>query len=100
SYEQTAQTSFNRPLRIGFTTESPVGTPVSEDAKAAVLKVVKWLEEQGHHVEEANNGVDGKQLMRNYFLMNSGEMATLIHQIETMMQRNITAYDVEVETWL
>lgn len=100
NYEKTAQTPFNNPLKIGFTTESPVGTPVSEDAKEAVLKVVKWLEEQGHHVEEADNGVDGHELMRNYFLMNSGEMATLMTQIEAMMPRKVTEKDVEVETWL
>lgn len=100
NYEQTAKTVFNKPLKIGFTTASPVGTPVSEDAKEAVLKVVKWLEEQGHHVEEADNGVDGHALMRNYFLMNSGEMATLMTKIEAMMPRKVTEKDVEVETWL
>lgn len=100
TYEKTAELPFRKPLKIGFTTESPVGTPVSEDAKEAVLKVVKWLEAQGHQVEEADNGVDGKQLMRNYFLMNSGEMATLMAKIETMMPRKITEKDVEVETWL
>src|SRR5699024_1127948 len=100
SYEATAKISFDKPLKIGFTTESPVGTPVSEAAKEAVLKTVKWLEAQGHEVEEASNGVDGKQLMRNYFLMNSGEMATLMGQIEGMIGRALTAEDVEVETWL
>lgn len=100
NYEETAKTPFHQPLKIGFTTASPVGTPVSEDAKQAVLKVVNWLEEQGHHVEEVDNGVDGKQLMRNYFLMNSGEMATLMAHIETAMGRKVTEKDVEVETWL
>lgn len=100
SYEQTAKQAFERPLKVGFTTTSPVGTPVSEEAKKAVLSVVKWLEEEGHHVEEVSNGVDGKQLMRNYFLMNSGEMATLMTQLSTAFQRELTADDVEVETWL
>lgn len=99
-YEETAKKPFQQPLRIGFTTESPVGTPVSDDAKAAVLKVVKWLEEQGHEVEETKNGVDEVSLMNNYFLMNSGEMATVITQMEAMMGRKLTAQDVELETWL
>lgn len=100
SYEETANKDFEKPLKIGFTTTSPVGTPVSEDAKQAVLKVVKWLEEKGHQVEEVDNGVDGKQLMRNYFLMNSGEMATLMQQIEAGIGRKVTSNDIEVETWL
>lgn len=100
NYEKTTKQSFSKPLKIGFTTESPVGTPVSEDAKVAVLNVVNWLEKQGHEVEEVSNGVDGKQLMRNYFLMNSGEMATLMKQLSYAFQRELTAKDVEVETWL
>jgi amidase len=91
---------FARPLRIGYTTESPVGTPVSEEAVEAVKKTVKWLEAQGHHVEEADNGVDGIQLMRDYFLMNSGEIAALIARLEGMIGRAVTAEDVEIETWL
>src|SRR5699024_4243710 len=38
------QQTFKKPLKIGFTTRSPVGTPVSEDAKLAVEKTAKWLE--------------------------------------------------------
>src|SRR5699024_10453148 len=38
--------------------------------------------------------------MRNYCLMNSGEMATLMTQLSTAFQRELTADDVEVETWL
>lgn len=100
SYEETARTPFQKPLKIGFTTESPVGTPVSRDAKEAVLKLVKWLEEQGHEVEETTNGVNERALMNHYFLMNSGEMATVIAQMENAMGRELTAQDVEVETWL
>ncbi len=100
AYEHAMQADFDRPLKIGFTTESPVGTPVSDEAKLAVRKTVQWLEEQGHHVEEANNKIDGKQLMRNYFLMNSGEISALTQQIEGMLGRKLTAEDVEIETWL
>ncbi|MUK88479.1 amidase [Ornithinibacillus sp. L9] len=99
-YKQTLDQPFKRPLRIAFTTESPVGTPVSEDAKHAVHTMVKWLEEQGHHVEEMDNGVDGVQLMRNYYLMNSGEIASLVQQLERGLGRAITPDDVEIETWL
>lgn len=100
SYLEEMKHSFKKPLRIAFTTESPVGTPVSEEAEQAVHKTVKWLEEQGHHVEEQKNDVDGIELMRNYFLMNSGEVATVMMQMEEMMGRSLTADDVEIETWL
>lgn len=99
-YEKTAMKEFSRPLKIGYTVDSPVGTPVSHDAKQAVLQVSQWLEAEGHHVEEVENGVDGQALMRNYFLMNSGEMATLVAQLEEGFGRKLTANDMEVETWL
>src|SRR5690625_3926540 len=80
--------------------DSPVGTPVSDDAKKAVQKVLRWLESEGHHVEEVDNGVDGIQLMRNYFLMNSGEISSLVQELEEMMQKEITADDMEIEAWI
>lgn len=99
-YRDILTGEFEKPLRIGFTKKSPVDTPVSEDAKLAVERTAKWLESQGHIVEEVDNQVDGKQLMRNYYLMNSGEMAMTIRQLERTFGRTITADDVEIESWL
>lgn len=100
NYKEAANEVFKQPLKIAFTTQSPVGTPVSEDAKIAVKKTVEWLEEQGHHVEEKENNVDGIQLMRDYFLMNSGEISGLVQQLERGFGRKLTAEDMEIETWL
>lgn len=99
-YTDAAYEAFDRPLKIAYTTQSPVGTPVSREAKYAVEKTVKWLEEQGHHVEEKENDVDGMQLMRDYFLMNSGEMSGLVQQLERGFGRALTADDMEIETWV
>ncbi|GGA42273.1 amidase [Kroppenstedtia guangzhouensis] len=89
-----------KPLRIAFSTTSPVGTPVSDEAVAAVHKTMKWLEEQGHHVEERETGVDGIRLMQDYYLMNSGEMAAMIASMETSLGRPITAQDMEIVSWV
>lgn len=99
-YKETMNESVNKPLKIAFTTKSPVDTPVSNDAKLAVEKLVKWLESEGHTVLEKENGVDGIQLMRDYFLMNSGEMSTVIGGMEQAFGRELTADDMEIETWL
>lgn len=99
-YEWAMEESFKRPLKIGFTTESPVGTPVSNEAKKAVHKVITWLEEQGHSVEESVPDIDGVQLMRDYYLMNSGEISALTYQLEKMHNEKLTSDDVEIETWL
>ncbi|GAB3043326.1 amidase [Virgibacillus ainsalahensis] len=100
NYVGALQTPFQKPLKIAYTTTSPVGTSVSEDAKEAVRKTVKWLEKEGHMVEEKENDVDGVQLMQNYYLMNSGEISSVVKQLEQGIGRAITADDVEIETWL
>ena len=100
SYKEAMNESFDKPLKIAYTTKSPVGTPVSKDAQKAVEKTIQWLEKEGHFVEEKDNGVDGIQLMENYFLMNSGEIASVFNKLEQLIGRRITADDVEIETWL
>ncbi|GGA75816.1 amidase [Ornithinibacillus halotolerans] len=100
TYQEEMKKPFNKPLRIAYTTNSPVGTPVSEDAKKAVINVISWLEKEGHIVEEKENDVDGIQLMRNYYLMNSGEMASLVFNLERALGRELTAGDMEIESWL
>ncbi|WP_117168238.1 amidase [Paraliobacillus sediminis] len=100
SYLDLVHKSTDQKYRIAFTTASPVGTPVSEDAKKAVHKVVKWLEEEGHHVEELESPVDGTALMKNYYVMNSGEMNRVITNLEKMLGREITLADTEIVTWV
>ena len=100
NYAKVIKDEFKKPLKFAFTTKSPVGTPVSEDAKIAVEKTVKWLEKEGHIVEEKDNGVDGIQLIKDYYLMNSGEISSLIQKMERSFGRPFTSDDVEVETWM
>jgi amidase len=99
-YQKEIYRQPNRKYRIAYTTVSPVGTPVSEEAKLAVYKTVKWLEEQGHIVEEKENHVDGLRLMENYYIMNCGEMAGMVDSIEKVMGRAITVHDMEIVAWV
>lgn len=99
-YTDAIREPLDQQLKIAYTTMSPVDTPVSGDAKMAVEKTVKWLEKQGHVIEEVGNGVDGIQLMKDYYLMNSGEISSVIGKLEKGIGREITADDVEIETWV
>lgn len=94
------QAPSTRKFRIAYTTESPVGTPVHEEAKQAVHKMVNWLEAEGHYVEEKNGPVDGHAVMHSYFTMNNGEISGMVASIEKMIGRSITADDVEIITWV
>lgn len=99
-YEKSIETVPNAHYKIGFSVESPVGTPVSAEAKAAVYKTIQWLEEQGHHVEEVAPEIDGKELMRHYYLMNCGEMGALLTDIEKMKGRALKQEELETESWM
>ncbi|PKR84790.1 amidase [Heyndrickxia camelliae] len=100
SYLQEIKKDPNRKFKIAFTTESPVGTPVSDEAKQAVHNVAKWLEEQGHKVVEQANSVDGIRLMENYYLMNNGEISAMVIDLENALGRAITANDMEIVSWV
>lgn len=99
-YAEDMKKGASRPMKIAFSVQSPVGTPVSDEAKRAVYHTVKWLEAEGHDVEELTNGVDGLRLMENYYLMNSGEISAMILGMEKTLGRPITAQDVEIVTWV
>ncbi|MGN7352261.1 amidase [Paenibacillus sp. 2003] len=100
SYLADISYPHQRKLKIAYTTDSPVGTPVSGEAKEAVYKLVHWLEDQGHLVEEKLSPVNGVRLMENYYMMNSGEMAAMISSMERSMGRALTSDDMEIESWV
>ncbi|HLR63722.1 MAG TPA: amidase [Lentibacillus sp.] len=100
SYKKDMAVPFMGPLRIAYTTQSPVGTPVSDDAREAVGNMIRWLEKAGHTVEEQNHDVNGVRLMQDYYMMNSGEISAVTAQLEHSLGRELTPDDVEIETWL
>src|SRR5450830_1476057 len=64
-YEQAMQREVGK-LRIGFSTESPIGTPVDPHAIAAVKDAAQLLQSLGHHVQEQAPKVDGTALLISY----------------------------------
>lgn len=100
SYLAASENGLNKKLRIAFSTRSPVGTPVSQDARDAVLKTVNHLVALGHEVTEAEPDIDGERVMRNYYLMSSGEMAKAIRNMEKRLKREVKSDEIEVGSWL
>ena len=71
-----------RSLRIGFTTASPIGTPVDAEAVRAVEHTARLLESLGHHVEEVASPVNGLQLAEDFLLAWFCAQALLIDTIK------------------
>jgi amidase len=61
-----ALTQAPRRLRIGFSTASPLGTPVDPQAVAAVEDAVALLRDLGHEVVHAEPAMDGQALAKDF----------------------------------
>ncbi|MBD7895678.1 cell wall anchor protein [Limosilactobacillus sp. Sa3CUN2] len=81
-------------VKIAYSLTSPVGTPVSQDAKNAVLNAVNFLRRQGFNVVEQNSPVDGVKMMQAYYLgaLDDGSVANFLAQQK--LHRSLTAADV------
>lgn len=71
-----------RPLKIAFSIDSPIGTMVSQDAKAAILNTIKLLESLGHHVEETAPKIDGMQLAKDFIITWFSQCAFTVQQFK------------------
>ncbi|QTN01077.1 amidase [Sediminibacillus dalangtanensis] len=100
NYLKDMQKPLRKKYRVAYTTASPVGTPVSKEAETAVHKVARWLEEQGHEVEEMEAPIDGIRLMENYYIMNSGEISAMMAGMEKALDRKMTFDDMEIVSWV
>jgi amidase len=61
-------------LRIGYSTASPLGTPVAQDCIDAVGEAARLLEGLGHHVEAAAPAIDGRAVASAYMTLYLGQV--------------------------
>ncbi|HFI2690982.1 TPA: amidase [Streptococcus suis] len=98
--EQVLFSPKNKPLKIAYSLESPIGSSVSTDAQQAVLSLLPQLEALGHQITELSSPIlDGIEVMQAYYLMNSVETAQMFEEIEAGLGRSMTPDDMEVMTW-
>ncbi|KRN30000.1 amidase [Liquorilactobacillus mali] len=86
-------------VTVGYTTKSPVGTPVDAEAIKAVENAVSFLTDQGFNTKEIDLPTDGVRLMQAYYAMNEGETAAVFDSIQQSMRRELTINDMEPLTW-
>ncbi|NKC67582.1 amidase family protein [Vagococcus fluvialis] len=93
-------TAFSKDLKIAYSTESPVGTPVTQDAIDAVNQAVAFLRAQGFDVVEAKPEIDGIKLMENYYTIAAGSAGVAEYLGNQILKRPITIEDVDILTWV
>ena len=86
-------------VKIGYTTTSPVGTPVSDDAKQAIMNSVNFLKSKGFDVQEITLPFDGEKLMQGYYVMATVSGSIANYQATQKLKRAMTIDDVELLTW-
>lgn len=84
-----------RPLRIGYCTDSPLGTPVHAECVQAVLAAAKLLAGLGHSVEPAAPAYDGHALARSYISMYFGQTAAAMAQARRLTGAHERAFELE-----
>ncbi|HET7887423.1 MAG TPA: amidase [Bradyrhizobium sp.] len=71
-------------LRIGFSAVSPIGTPVHDEAKAAVERAAALLRGLGHEVDEAAPDIDGAALAKAFLHVYFGQVAAMLAQARAL----------------
>ncbi|GAA0321810.1 amidase family protein [Bacillus carboniphilus] len=100
SYLQDMSTPIKDPLKIAFTTKSPLGTKVDPECIEAVHQTAKLLESMGHIVEEKEAPIDGHKIAQCYLNNYFGEVAATLESLTPVLGRKATYKDVEPTTWL
>lgn len=86
-------------MKIAYTTQSPVNTPVSADAKRAVKNAVDFLKSQGYQVEEVKYPVNGMELMNDYDIIGAGSSGIINYLAKNKLKRDLEIGDVDLTTW-
>lgn len=84
-----------RRLRIGFSTRSPLGTPVHPECAAAVQRAAALLAELGHAVEPAEPAVDGRALARSFITMYFGQTAASMARARALTGAGDDGFELE-----
>lgn len=82
-------------LRIGFSTESPLGTPVHPECVQAVMHAARLLADLGHVVEPAQPQIDGHALARSFIGMYFGQTAASIARARRLTGAGEQAFELE-----
>jgi Asp-tRNAAsn/Glu-tRNAGln amidotransferase A subunit and related amidases len=98
-WQHTEETVSKKPLKIAFSTQSPVGETISDTAIQAVKEAASFLAQQGHSVSEINYPIDGQAMMESYYVMNGGETAAMFADINAQRQTKVKIQDMELMTW-
>lgn len=93
-YEQVLKQPPKR-LKIAFSTQSPINTAVSNDAKSAIQQTVKLLTDLGHDVVEETPAIDGLKLASDFLLMWFAQCALTLEKFSQLIGGKIGDFELD-----
>jgi amidase len=87
-----------KPLRIGFTTDSFIGSTVSTAANDAVDDASKLLSGLGHQLEPIQLNIDGEQLIDSYLALYHAQVGALMKHSSDILGVSVAKLAIEEET--
>ena len=87
-----------RRLKIAFNTHSPIDSVVHPVCKAAVMETARLVESLGHHPIETQPAINGDEYAQSYAIMNFGEVAADLEELQAFLKRRLESDDVETLT--
>ncbi len=86
-------------LRIGFSTETPLGDPLHPECRNAIVETAKLLESLGHEVEEGAPSFDAMELWQPYTTLLAAGIGWAIADWSRRLGREATAEVLEPFVW-
>ncbi|HEP1532821.1 amidase family protein [Streptococcus pyogenes] len=86
-------------IPIAYSTQTPAGTPISEEAIAAIKEAVTFLQEQGYQTVEVPYPVDGKLMMQYYYTIAASAAPSINFMAQQTLKRPLQKEDVELLSW-
>lgn len=86
-------------LRIAYTTANWLGQGLDPECKAGVEATARKLAALGHHVEEADPGVDRGEFIYAFGTLISADIARTIRAGEKLLGRRARRQDFEAHNW-
>ncbi|MGT2933534.1 amidase family protein [Streptococcus catagoni] len=95
---QTSQ-HLSKDMPIAYSTKTPAGTPISDEAIRAVKEAVAFLNKEGFKTVEVNYPVDGKKMMEAYYTIAAKGALTIDFLATQKLGRHLQKEDVEPLSW-
>lgn len=87
-----------RPLRVAFSTKSPLGNELDPEIVASVTDFANKLEAMGHHVEEASPEINGQDVAKAYLTIYLGQVGAQIKAYKQIYGKRAVSEGLEETT--